>query len=1427
MKRLLILLSVLLLVVFAATACKDVPDDTVPGPGTTDPAGTTSTPDDTDPIVPPDTQPHVHTEVEIPAVAATCTSTGLTAGKKCSECGEITEPQTIVSMKEHTPEVVPGKEATCAVTGKTAGSKCSVCDTVLDAGKTIPKTDDHSFKSFGADCSVCGTDYVTLGLDFVEIQDGAGYQVSGMGKATDETVIIPATYGGKPVLSIGAGAFQGKKIKSITIPEGVTEIGIMAFWNCTELTYVYIPKTMKTFGMNAFRGTDKLKDFTYDGTQAEWDAISKDATWDSGKDQYDVVKPGTSTACKHTNIVTVEAKAATCAAAGNTAGKKCKDCGATIEGNTVIPATGYHNYVNGKCSACGKTEPVVHTHVWESVEAKEATCSEAGYTAHKKCECGDTDGKKSIAKKNHTFTGNSNTCSVCGTTVDSGTAGLTYTAIEEGKAYALTGASSSVSGTVNIAAYYNGKPVTAIRAGAFDGAGAVTKIIIPESVDSIAAGAFKGCVVTIEVASDNEVYKVINGNLMTGTTLVLGSGGTIPDGTKTIASYAFEGSAKTKLSVPTSVTEIKSNAFADSSIVKLEYAGTEAKWKSDVTKTGVTSGITVTFKSSGTTTPDPTPEPTPGLEFELDETTKSFYTVVGIGTLGSSKDIVIPETYKDLPVTAIAKRAFNGITSVKTITIPFSVTNIAADAIVLPNLTTINYDGTEADWKKVTKVEDWCGNFDADKVTFLKKATTTLTVDSDGILTGIGEAKGDIIIPESIVLEEGEDPVTIVGIKIGAFAKSGITSVTLPGTIKNIASGAFLGCTDLEKIIFKGAFSAWEQVTKGDGWDMNTGNYTLWVAEGAVEKEHLEIDTNGIITGIGTIPADIAELEIPTSYLGTAIKGIASNAFDALTSKAVTLVYKGTAADWSALSGYADIEKIEKITVKVTDGGKLYTLEALRLDYEEVKGGIAVSGIGTYGSATTITIPTTYYGKAVVGINYTGFSNVEKFIFAGTEKQWMELTNAQNWDSGLDDYTIEVTEGGSKYEIRRYRLEYTLEKGTYTVTGLGTMPKNAKDITILAEYKGKKVTEIAADAFKDSEIEKITVSQYISSIDPTAFTGCSELSSIEVVPANRNYFTDDGNCIIDNNYKLVVGCMSTKIPDTATSIGANAYISCTEITSITIPTQITKIEASAFSGINLKEDAATFAITYEGTEEEWKKIDGAWNANLGNYNLKVTEEDGIAYTVSKQRLGYELSADGKSYIVTGLGTLPADTASITIDATYLGKPVIAISANAFKDNGKITTVTISDSVTEIGANAFSGCADLTTVDLGDGIVTIGNSAFNGCSDLTAITLPDALETIGASAFAGTGLTAVTIPAKVEAIGISAFADSLSLGEITIEAAEFTMGKDAFNNCGKNITVDYLMGEKADWEDIVKDVNWTDAKAYTIKCSDGNISYPAE
>ena len=73
--------------------------------------------------------------------------------------------------------------------------------------------------------------------------------------------------------------YPAGKTGSYTIFDSVTSIGDSAFENCDGLTSVTISDGVTTIGNSAFSRCDSLTSITFNGTKAQWNAISKDSDW--------------------------------------------------------------------------------------------------------------------------------------------------------------------------------------------------------------------------------------------------------------------------------------------------------------------------------------------------------------------------------------------------------------------------------------------------------------------------------------------------------------------------------------------------------------------------------------------------------------------------------------------------------------------------------------------------------------------------------------------------------------------------------------------------------------------------------------------------------------------------------------------------------------------------------------------------------------------------------------------------------------------------------------------------------------------------------------------------------------------------------------------------------------------------------------------
>ena len=85
------------------------------------------------------------------------------------------------------------------------------------------------------------------------------------------------------VTDIKNNAFNGcQNLTSVTIPNSVTSIGENTFKGCSGLPSVTIPNSVTNLGEGAFNSCNTLKDLYFDGTQTQWNNVTKGGGWNAG-----------------------------------------------------------------------------------------------------------------------------------------------------------------------------------------------------------------------------------------------------------------------------------------------------------------------------------------------------------------------------------------------------------------------------------------------------------------------------------------------------------------------------------------------------------------------------------------------------------------------------------------------------------------------------------------------------------------------------------------------------------------------------------------------------------------------------------------------------------------------------------------------------------------------------------------------------------------------------------------------------------------------------------------------------------------------------------------------------------------------------------------------------------------------------------------
>ena len=307
----------------------------------------------------------------------------------------------------------------------------------------------------------------------------------------------------------------------------------------------------------------------------------------------------------------------------------------------------------------------------------------------------------------------------------------------------------------------------------------------------------------------------------------------------------------------------------------------------------------------------------------------------------------------------------------------------------------------------------------------------------------------------------------------------------------------------------------------------------------------------------------------------------------------------------------------------------------------------------------------------------------------------------------------------------------------------------------------------------------------VTTIGNEAFLNCSSLTSVTI----PNSVTTIGLRAFDGCRSLT----SVTIPNSVTTIRECAFDSCYSLTSVKIGNSVTTIGDCAFRYCN---SLTSVTIPNSVTTIGVGAFDGCRSLTSVTIPNSVTTIGVGAFDGCRSLTSIDVASGNLNYSSKD-GVLFDKNKSTLIQYPIGNKrteytipnSVTTIGSYAFDDCSNLTSVTIPNSVTTIGSYAFDDCSNLTSVTIPNSVTTIGKYAFSDCSGLTSVTIGNSVTTIGGHAFSGcSGLTSVTIPNSVTTIGEYAFEFCSGLTSVTIPNSVTTIGESAFSGCSSLTSV---------------------------------------
>ena len=645
-------------------------------------------------------------------------------------------------------------------------------------------------------------------------------------------------------------------------------------------------------------------------------------------------------------------------------------------------------------------------------------------------------------------------------------------------------------------------------------------------------------------------------------------------------------------------------------------------------------------------------------------------------------NVIIPETYEGIQVTAVLENAFKNCQYIKTVSIPNTVTLVGSGAFAgCKALEEVNVRVVEGNHEVFYSSHEGALIRNDLGTTYLeyfprsKSGEYTIPDGVDAILNKAFQYAYNLE-----VLNIGKD-VTYIAEQafFHCYALKEINFVEGGTKALEIEDGAFLDVAKMTSIKLPA------RLARLDGQATLNACKALAAVYAEEGGEHFG-SVDGMLTNgdrdtiLYCPPMRKGALEIPVG-----ITAIADNAFvnrTELTSLVVPNWIESIGAN--AFAGCSALRSVEFL------GGRYSDL---------VIGANAFAGNKVLSSVSFVGGTTKDAGRVTIGD--AAFENCDKL-----------LTLVMNDNANIVEIGASAFAGTNLSELRIAATLVSVGDSAFA---------NCAKMTSVAFAENCGEIEFGTAVFAGCSIKAVNLPSTIKNFNGGVFQGCDTIVEIKVDPANPYLESVDGILYNKGQTELLFYPQSRTVdfaalPATLTAIGPAAFQGNANITEVVLPANVTSIGANAFEGCS-----NITSVTIQATE---------------NVSIGAAAFSGCTALTTANIPNCVKSLGDKVFYKTALAnfTMPSEVeyigafafAETKLTTVNLPATVTTIGDGAFNKCTALTSVTIADPAEGEGAPLIIG--DLQA----EGYTPTG--AFVGCSKLTTVNLPARIKQIGARTF---------------------------------------------------------------------------------------------